>query len=282
MMRGMGDFWDVVTFKPIRDAAGDALEWTGNLPLLHDLAVGPLRDFANTAVGHAVLVAISSTFYGSLVPFMGPQLASTAFAVPGLLTGDDFSQAWLTGVKERAEQTAEILGGDVANIFSQQLTDTLQKMADDYGVDNAVSDSIATLIDRYGIRQDVATFAKSLWNKIEIPTTDLENGMFDLATGDLRSGVLRLQGAGISPATLASSAVVGTWTGDNDRATLTTLARAANYNGFSEYATPPAPPRGYASANTSPNRASGDVLLGVSIAAAVGALAFFYWPKRRR
>jgi hypothetical protein len=282
---GMGDLLDVVTFKPVRDLAGGIVD---NIPGLNDLVNGPLRDFANTAVGHTVLIAISGNFYGGLVPWVGPQLASVAFAVPGLMTGDDFFTAWLAGVKERTERTAQILGIDAAQIFSTQLSDVLQKMYSDFGVENTIQDSIQSLVDRYGIRQDVATFAKSLWNKIEIPPPCIDGAcsgdMFDLATGNLRTGIDRMTGAGISLATLASEATVGTWEADNATAPRSMLATEAvsgswsadnpanaSHLGFSQYRS-----TSYGSAATSPNRASGDVLLAVSLAGAAAALWFFF------
>lgn len=76
-----------------------------------DLVKGPLRDFANTDVGRMVLRAFATGLYYQLGPILGPQFAAVAFAVPGVLRGEKFDQAWTTEFIWRVTTTATILGG---------------------------------------------------------------------------------------------------------------------------------------------------------------------------
>jgi hypothetical protein len=99
-----------------------------------DLFKGPLRDFANTAVGQTVIRALSGSLmiasYGlSSFPFLGPQLALTghalAMAMPGMVKGEDFWSAYFSEGLWRVEQTAKILGADAANGLIDQAKNEL-------------------------------------------------------------------------------------------------------------------------------------------------------------
>lgn len=83
---------------------------------LKDLVNGPFKDIVRSKYGIAVLRALSTTVYGPLAWSIGPQLASIAFAVPGLARGQDFWEAWFTEVSYRAEKSAEYIGGDAAKV----------------------------------------------------------------------------------------------------------------------------------------------------------------------
>lgn len=172
------DAWGLVSgaASDVWEGAGDAVRALPGGDALLDAS----RDFASTSIGITVLRAFSTTLYYSIAWPLGPQLASVAFAVPGLFRGDDFFQSWLSETKHRAETTAEILGPGIVDTFSAQLSDTLQKLANEYGVEELVDMGVTELANRFGIREDVAATALSLWNKVRLPSI---KGEFDPVTG---------------------------------------------------------------------------------------------------
>lgn len=89
-----------------------------------------LRDFASTSVGQWFLRIVASSVTGALVPYVGPQLASIAFAIPGLAKGDTFASAWTQEEIWRIEQTAQILAGSVAQQLSAAALAELQPYLD--------------------------------------------------------------------------------------------------------------------------------------------------------
>ena len=191
------DLWegakDVAT--SVVDRATDAL---GHVPGARELAEAA-KDFANTPTGIAVLRAMSTTFYGTLAWPLGPQLASVAFALPGLFRGEPFEQAWFDEVKWRAEKTAEVLAPSAMDLFNAQLTDTLRKLGEDVGVGNLLNEGARELAARLNIREDVAAFARALWNRLELPRRedyDPASGRFNIrgaAVGALRPGAIPTQ-----------------------------------------------------------------------------------------
>lgn len=171
------DAYDVAddAVSTVVDTAGDAVRAVpGGAELLR--AAG---HFANTGVGLAVLRAMSTMFYASVAWPLGPQLASVMFAVPGLARGDDFTHAWLTEVKWRAEETAKVLGPGIVDAFGKQLTDALRKLAEEYGGEDLLELGVSELAARFHIREDVAAFALAIWNHVKLPSRD----EFDPATG---------------------------------------------------------------------------------------------------
>lgn len=78
------------------------------------LVTGPLRDVANSAAGQIVLRALAGSVYAAgataLGPMLGPQLASAAFAIPGVARGEDFWSSWFQESWYRAKEAASILG----------------------------------------------------------------------------------------------------------------------------------------------------------------------------
>lgn len=162
------DAWDAVTetVSDAWDGVGDAVRaLPGGAQLLE-----AARDFANTSTGLTVLRAFSTMLYGSIAWTLGPQLASVAFAVPGLFRGDRFEQAWLTEVKWRAEETAKIAGPGIVDAWGAQLSGALQKLAAQYDVGDLVSMAAPELAKRFNVREDVAAFALAIWNRVQLPS----------------------------------------------------------------------------------------------------------------
>lgn len=170
------DVWDATGAHGV-DAAEAAIRAVPG----GDELIEAAGDFAHTAVGVVVLRAFSSMLFGSIAWAVGPQLASVTFAVPGLFRGDRFDEAWLTEFKWRVEKTAETLGPGIVDIFGEQLKDTLIKLASDYGIqaDELIDMGVQEVAKRFDIREDVAAFAISIWNKIPTPP----RSEFDPATG---------------------------------------------------------------------------------------------------
>ena len=185
------DAWDEAKdiATSIGDDIGDAIKKIpGSGPLgdaLSSLAKGPLRDFAKTTIGHAVLIAIGTTFAGSIAWFGGPQLASVAFAIPGLAKGDDFETAWLQGVNERASRSMQATGGGDAGpgqASFDQLNTAVKGLADEYGPNVSIPETVAQIAKRYGIPEDIAAYAKSL---VEHNGQLPDPAAFDPVTGKL-------------------------------------------------------------------------------------------------
>jgi hypothetical protein len=100
------DAWDTVT-DPITsawDAAKSTVPGLQEISDAIDAAVsGPVRDFARGPIGRVMFSALASSLTGGLAPILGPQLATVAFALPGLAKGDDFVTAWTQEFAERAK-----------------------------------------------------------------------------------------------------------------------------------------------------------------------------------
>ena len=127
----IGEFWsdalDVVTapFEFAGDVISDAADILVQIPGI-DWASEQLKDFARTGVGKIVFRALASSLYGPLAPVLGPQLASIAFAVPGLFRGEPFDEAWITEFVDRVQQTADILGPGLMEHLVPQAKHTLE------------------------------------------------------------------------------------------------------------------------------------------------------------
>lgn len=69
--------------------------------------------------GQIVLAVISASLvsggFTALAPVVGPQAASAAFAIPGMISGDSFSKAWVDGFTFRLAKLAHDYGPDAAN-----------------------------------------------------------------------------------------------------------------------------------------------------------------------
>lgn len=116
----VSDAVDTVT-APVGDAFDaviDTVPGARDVANVVDAAVsGPVRDFARTPWGKTVLTGLASSVTGGLAPLLGPQLATVAFALPGLASGDDFVTAWTQDFGRRVEETASILGAQYAGPY---------------------------------------------------------------------------------------------------------------------------------------------------------------------
>lgn len=159
-------------------------------------------DFAKTTVGQIVTRAIATALYGSLAFVVGPQLAAVSFAVPGLMTGEQFDKAWLAEFKWRCEEAAKILGPEVAELFGQELKKAIVDLAERYHVGDRVAETAIELAGKLHIREDVA----------ELAITKFEHAVFDQEEYDLTTGRkkiearARLQEAGLAQAVVGFGA----------------------------------------------------------------------------
>ena len=200
------------------DDVGDAVSDVGDF--VHDnipggewvvdavnAGAGWIATFAKTGVGTIVMRAISSAMFPAFSATLGPQVASVAFAFPGIVKGDRFTEAYITEVAHRTSETARILGSDVAEqVITGPLKDTVAKLikqlADKTGGKNLLGLNPAELMKatgltpaaaaymkelgltpesvakQFGIRQDVAQMVLDVLNQT---TSDLTR--FDVATG---------------------------------------------------------------------------------------------------
>ena len=181
--------WLAGAGETIVNAAGDVLGVIpGADPLyqaMKDVVEGPLRDFANTTVGATVLRAVSGAFTGGLsqLAFVGPQLATVAWAVPGVIQGDDFDKAWFAEVRYRAEKSAELLGyGHEVHDIVDGVEKGVQKLSENFETHQRASWTPRQLGAAAGIREDAAGLALSVWNR-----EPFNQSAFDLETGRERS-----------------------------------------------------------------------------------------------
>jgi hypothetical protein len=189
--RRMGNiFEDAADF--VSDTTGDVIDAVPGardvLDAVGDAVTGPVRDFANTAVGRAMLSALATTVTGGLAPVLGPQLATVAFALPGLAAGQDFVSAWTQEFGSRVEQTAAIIGAEEAKALWSDQFDKAAAWLSAHGAETLLQMPIEDLAKAAGIREDFAAFL------VAGAAGDLNEfvaSLFDTKTGKRLPGVLQ-------------------------------------------------------------------------------------------
>ncbi len=73
-----------------------------------------IGDFAKTPVGFQVISVISGGASQALAPIVGPAIVNVAMATPGLVAGDDFTDAYTRGLVDYTGKAAAILTGGAA------------------------------------------------------------------------------------------------------------------------------------------------------------------------
>jgi hypothetical protein len=151
----------------------------GGAEWLKEVIAGPLKDWAGTDVGKTILRAMATSLSGGLANVLGPQLASVAFALPGLARGEAFDEAWWKEFTWRVEKTAEILGPAIAEKIQNELKAAGSKLRTlaaerfpDLPLDQAIdklSIGVEWLADELGIQDDVAAAALSLGRRRPLP-----------------------------------------------------------------------------------------------------------------
>lgn len=175
----VGDAVDAVgdALSDIGDAFGDIFDAIPGSQWVKGLVNGPLRDFARSTVGTVVLRAIATSLTGGLAGVVGPQLASVAFALPGVVRGESFDEAFWKEFSWRMQKTAEVLGTDAAkDVMGDALkwaSDDLVNRAKAFAPNLSLPDAVTQLINQtgltpeklaaeLGIRLDVAAAAINL------------------------------------------------------------------------------------------------------------------------
>lgn len=151
-----------------------------------------IGDFAKTPAGSFFFRALATVTYQNLAwTALGPQLASVAFAIPGLASGDGFVESWLREFNWRVSQAAGAIPGfDQATAqFSQQVTTILDKYKLGQLGKELTSRAVKELT---GFRQDAVDFALSAINKI--PWDTWKWSLYDNRTGE-KIGIERKLGS---------------------------------------------------------------------------------------
>src|SRR6267142_4323977 len=101
-----GSIWDIPgdAVDAVTDVATSAIDAVPGGKAVRE-AMG---DVADSVAGQIILRAFATSLTGALAWKVGPQLATVAFAVPGLAKGDKFTKAWLDEFSWRVQKTAEI------------------------------------------------------------------------------------------------------------------------------------------------------------------------------
>jgi hypothetical protein len=288
----MGDVFDVAgdiasgAAGIVTGAAGDVID---TVPGGRDVAdavdsvvTGPIRDFANTAVGRTVLTALASTVTGGLAPVLGPQLATVAFALPGLAAGNDFITSWMQAFGERVNQLADAYAQQAGPLINAELSkasayldqlnsagiDAASVAFQDFAKASGVSDwTAAFVLDAYrGVKQDLLHVFNFLTGSLQ-----------DVSGISLTSGAARQSLQNLQNQLRISNAAVGTSAG-------------SAVHSYALSAPPPPPPRAatpVASAvrGTAPAVAPSSNTT-IEIAVALGALvllggAAVYYSRRK-
>lgn len=190
---GMGALGDFCIGPFCASDVGNAVSSVWKATGLEGVTTGPLKDFANTTVGQFTLNVIANNLaIGLALKGVGPLIA-LPWALPGVAKGDDFDASLISGTIDRLKQTAQILGIDVGTVLAQEFQGVAQKIYDTYCqggscVGNIQLPSFEALAAQFGVREDLAAYAKAMIEKIPLPNPAL----FDVATGQY------LLGAGIS------------------------------------------------------------------------------------
>lgn len=216
------DVWDWAT-----GAAGDVLDTFGEVAsvipfapelggALKDLINGPLRDFANTPLGLVVFRAMATTIYGPLAWTIGPQVATLAFAVPGLARGDDFWEAWITELRWRAEETARTLAPSAA----EAITPAIRKAAEElvkWVPEQVQALALSELAKRLKVDEWTAAMAGALLGWLPIPKASdfrLDGSLKSLGERspfEFRAGQLQTSAYGAAAKALAVAQAVGAY-----------------------------------------------------------------------
>ena len=185
---------------------GDALD--GIKGVLEDLPGGQLvldavnqgatwvKAIANSKLGQVFLIGLSRLAYGPLamqmggVGWFGPQLASAVWALPGVLRGQPFVDAWIYEVAWRTEEIAKHYGAEAAKEAMGVLPDGFawlnykaHEQFPNLPLDQALKSLVITpeqLSRALNIRPDVAAL---LLKYIKESMSLYVMQQFDLATG---------------------------------------------------------------------------------------------------
>jgi hypothetical protein len=110
------------------------------------------QDFANSSVGHIILQAVASSAFGPFSAVLGPQLGSIAFALPGIVRGERFDQAYFKELAFRLTELASIMAPQVAGVVGDQIKTVAQRLGvNQFLVDmvNRGEETLQTLADRF-------------------------------------------------------------------------------------------------------------------------------------
>lgn len=277
---------DVPGFQEVSDAV-DAV------------VTGPVRDFARTAIGRTILTAAASSLTGGLAPLLGPQLATVAFAMPGMAAGTDFARAWTLEFASRVQQTASILGTQYAGQIAAEAYAKLKAYSDKFDVapfakEIAKYGDFKELARRAGVREDYAAlFLAGYVGDMSIYTSrsfDARTGAEITGSGAAAALLAKIKAAQLAEATARQRASSERVARERDlgafRAMLSPVVAQATAAAAASAAPSPAP----TFSTSSPDRAVGEAeaqrptRLGLIVAGAVGVvgaalLAFRYWSR---
>lgn len=194
--------FDPIT-DPIEDIATSIWDGVRKVPGV-DVLAEQVGDFANTALGKTVLTALASSLYGTLAwTAAGPQLATVAWTVPGLLRGDSFEDAWLSAFKERVKKTGEMVGADVGHLVGEQVGQILGKLGEMFPP-GGLPWSVQQIAEYFGVREDAAAIAKDLYNRgiagVDTAIVGRPDDAFDFATGKMRAAFTEIDAYYAKPA----------------------------------------------------------------------------------
>lgn len=257
-------FGEVAKVIPFSSELGGAMK---------DLINGPLRDFARTPYGLVVLRAMAGTIYGPLAWTLGPQIASLAFALPGVVRGDEFWHAYITEVEWRAQKTAEILAPSAADAITpriQEAADALSTLLPEQVRSMALSELAARLhVDEWTV-----AMAESLLGLIPIPSRNA----FEPVSGKFiqRVGKIRIANAAPDTRTVCEKAQSARDQGLPDRIVQSLENQCAARNAPAAVAGGVASSSAPAGSSSRNGQGSTIALVGLGVAAVA---ALVWWKK---
>lgn len=180
--------WHIITHPSdsISDFANAMVDALHAIPGM-DEAGELLKDFAKTDIGKVVVGAFTTFAYYAMAPYLGAQMAAIAFAIPGSIKAEPFTQSWIVETIDRTIRTVNALLGtqfkEIAGQVNAQVEEALaqnpeaqallKKFSEEVGQGGkAIEDKLGFFADKtvagiqqklketYGSPPDFSKFAK--------------------------------------------------------------------------------------------------------------------------
>lgn len=277
----LDDAWEVVEDfgGAVVDVVEGAADIVSEVPGI-DKLIEVTGDFVDTAVGQTVLRAIATTMTGGLALYVGPQLASVAFAFPGLMRGEDFDEAWLQEFAWRVEKTAEIVGADFLPKVGEEVVALFERAWAELGpeIQQLANESIEDLAKRFGVREDIAAQFRALIRREFLHPSE----KFDPYTGKritVSSAVRQGFSASIPRTTTVYQNAKSAQIGKASTSISASLARASSTMRISQPASvQPSPPEVVRAVSPHAEQSSAlpNALVAVGVVGALGAIYWWY------
>jgi hypothetical protein len=101
---------------------------SGGASWLKDAIDGPLKALVENPFGELILRAIATSLTGGLAPILGPQLATIAWAIPGVVKGEPVDRAWFEEFSRRVDEVARLFGAELGKKMVAEMNEALSHL----------------------------------------------------------------------------------------------------------------------------------------------------------